>query len=132
MGSTSIIGTMPNATDACVNVQPLGTGIGGPQGGGIVLCQCTVGALPFNTVGDGSTSGVAAFDSAGFVNSLGTSISNVIKSIEGPQVTRLPNGQVLLPSGAVVGNVPILQQGNAAMILIAGIVLLVVVMMMRK
>ena len=73
-----------------------------------------------STIGTGSSSGVASMCTGGLLNDLGSSIATVVKSLSGPSIQRLPNGQILLPNGQVVGQTPFLAQGNTSMLFLIG------------
>lgn len=83
-------------------------------------------------IGTGSSSGVALLDSAGFVQDIGSVVSNIIGKIQGPQLTRLPNGQVMLPNGQILGAVPMATGSNNFLIIAAAVIVIMLLMMNRK
>lgn len=84
-------------------------------------------------IGTGSSSGVALLDSAGgFVQDLGSTVSNIIGKIQGPQITRLPNGQLMLPNGQLLGAVPMATGSGNLLIIAAAVILIVLLMSSRK
>lgn len=84
-----------------------------------------------STVDSGSSSGVAGLDWGGLITDIGTTVGNVYKAVNGPQITRLPNGQVVLPSGQVVAPTPVFSSQSSGLFLLVAFGLLVLVLVRK-
>lgn len=85
-----------------------------------------------STIDSGSSSGVAGIDLGGLVTDIGTAVGKAYQSINGQPVQRLPNGQVLLPSGQVVSQTPVFSSGSSSLLLLVGFGLVLILILRQK